>query len=87
MPISKVMSFNGSRGMTLDVLSGKGAFFGTAPICVNGGPSAYPKKLLPTCGCWVIKLTATAGIPDFPGVAFGPSFGTRIQVGMPKLAC
>ena len=68
------MSFNGSRGMTLDVLSGKVDFLELLQFCVNGGPlltQNYYHFL--DLG---YKLTATAG-SDFPWCGLGPSFGTE----------
>jgi len=67
------MSFNGSRGMTLDVLDGKVDFLELLQFCVEGGPlitQNYYHYL--DLG---YKLTATAG-SDFPWCGLGPVFGT-----------
>jgi len=67
------MSFNGSRGMTLDVLRGKIDFLELLQFCVEGGPlltQNYYHFL--DLG---YKLTATAG-SDFPWCGLGPTFGT-----------
>jgi hypothetical protein len=66
------MSFNGSRGMTLDVLDGKVDFLELLQFCVEGGPlltQNYYRFL--DLG---FKLTATAG-SDFPWCGIGPLFG------------
>ncbi len=68
------MSFNGSRGMTLDVLSGKVDFLELLQFCVEGGPlltQNYYHFL--DLG---YKLTATAG-SDFPWCGNGPQFGVE----------
>jgi hypothetical protein len=67
------MSFNGKRGMTLDVLRGKVDFLELLQFCVEGGPlitDNYYHFL--DLG---YKLTATAG-SDFPWCGTGPTFGT-----------
>lgn len=67
------MSFNGSRGMTLEVLAGKVDFLELLQFCVEGGPlltQNYYHYL--DLG---YKLTATAG-SDFPWCGNGPLFGT-----------
>lgn len=66
------MSFNGFRGMTLDVLAGKVDFLELLQYCVEGGPlltQNYYHFL--DLG---YKLTATAG-SDFPWCGEGPLFG------------
>lgn len=66
------MSFNGSRGMTLDVLSGRVDFLELLQFCVEGGPlltQNYYHFL--DLG---YKLTATAG-SDFPWCGNGPRYG------------
>lgn len=66
------MSFNGSRGMTMDVLSGRVDFLELLQFCVEGGPlltQNYYHFL--DLG---YKLTATAG-SDFPWCGNGPKFG------------
>ncbi len=68
------MSFNGFRGMTLDVLAGKVDFLELLQFCVEGGPlltQNYYHFL--DLG---YKLTATAG-SDFPWCGNGPLFGTE----------
>ena len=68
------MSFNGFRGMTLDVLAGKVDFLELLQFCVEGGPlitQNYYHFL--DLG---YKLTATAG-SDFPWCGNGPAFGTE----------
>lgn len=68
------MSFNGFRGMTLDVLAGKVDFLELLQFCVEGGPlltQNYYHFL--DLG---FKLTATAG-SDFPWCGNGPLFGTE----------
>ena len=68
------MSFNGSRGMTMDVLDGKVDFLELLQFCVEGGPlltQNYYHYL--DLG---YKLTATAG-SDFPWCGLGPIFGTE----------
>ena len=68
------MSFNGKRGMTLDVLRGKVDFLELLQFCVEGGPlitDNYYHFL--DLG---YKLTATAG-SDFPWCGTGPRFGTN----------
>ncbi len=70
----QAMSFNGSRGMTLDVLDGKMDFLELLQFCVKGGPlitQNYYHYL--DLG---YKLTATAG-SDFPWCGDGPAFGTE----------
>ncbi len=66
------MSFNGSRGMTMDVFNGKVDFLELLQFCVNGGPlltQNYYHFL--DLG---YKLRATAG-SDFPWCGNGPRFG------------
>ncbi len=66
------MSFNGSRGMTMDVLDDKVDFLELLQFCVNGGPlltQNYYHYL--DLG---YKLTATAG-SDFPWCGNGERFG------------
>ena len=66
------MSFNGFRGMTMDVLDGKVDFLELLQFCVEGGPlltQNYYHFL--DLG---YKLTATAG-SDFPWCGNGPRFG------------
>lgn len=68
------MSFNGSTGMTMDVLDGKVDFLELLQFCVEGGPlltQNYYHYL--DLG---FKLTATAG-SDFPWCGNGPLFGTN----------
>ena len=68
------MSFNGFRGMTIDVLAGKVDFLELLQFCVEGGPlltQNYYHFL--DLG---FKLTATAG-SDFPWCGNGPTFGTE----------
>lgn len=68
------MSFNGFRGMTLDVLAGKVDFLELMQFCVEGGPlltQNYYHFL--DLG---YKMTATAG-SDFPWCGNGPLFGTE----------
>ena len=68
------MSFNGSRGMTMDVLNGKVDFLELLQFCVEGGPlltQNYYHYL--DLG---YKLTATAG-SDFPWCGNGPNFGVE----------
>ena len=68
------MSFNGFRGMTMDVLAGKVDFLELLQFCVEGGPlltQNYYHFL--DLG---FKLTATAG-SDFPWCGDGPLFGTE----------
>ena len=68
------MSFNGSRGMTMDVLDDKVDFLELLQFCVAGGPlltQNYYHYL--DLG---YKLTATAG-SDFPWCGNGPRFGTE----------
>lgn len=66
------MSFNGHRGMTLDVTTGKIDFLELLQFCVEGGPihlDHYYHFL--DLG---FPLTATAG-SDFPWCGRGPNFG------------
>ena len=68
------MSFNGSRGMTMDVLDDKVDFLELLQFCVDGGPlltQNYYHFL--DLG---YKLIATAG-SDFPWCGNGPRFGTE----------
>lgn len=68
------MSFNGFRGMTLDVLAGKVDFLELMQFCVEGGPlitQNYYHFL--DLG---YKLTATAG-SDFPWCGIGPAYGVE----------
>lgn len=68
------MSFNGSRGMTMDVLDDKVDFLELLQFCVDGGPlltQNYYHYL--DLG---YKLIATAG-SDFPWCGNGPRFGTE----------
>jgi len=68
------MSFNGSRGMTMDVLDNKVDFLELLQFCVDGGPlltQNYYHFL--DLG---YKLIATAG-SDFPWCGNGPRFGTE----------
>lgn len=68
------VSFNGSRGMTLDVLDDKVDFLELLQFCVNGGPlltQNYYHYL--DLG---YKLIATAG-SDFPWCGNGPRFGVE----------
>ena len=68
------MSFNGFRGMTLDVLAGKVDFLELMQFCVEGGPlltQNYYHFL--DLG---YKLTATAG-SDFPWCGNGPRYGVE----------
>lgn len=66
------MSFNGFRGMTMDVLSGKVDFLELLQFCVEGGPLVTQNYYhFLDLG---YKLTATAG-SDFPWCGNGPLFG------------
>ncbi len=68
------ISFNGSRGMTMDVLDDKVDFLELLQFCVDGGPlltQNYYHFL--DLG---YKLIATAG-SDFPWCGNGPRFGTE----------
>ncbi|MCG8308487.1 MAG: CehA/McbA family metallohydrolase [Cytophagales bacterium] len=66
------MSFNGFRGMTLDVLAGKVDFLELLQFCVDGGPLLVQNYYhFLDLG---YKITATAG-SDFPWCGNGPRFG------------
>jgi hypothetical protein len=68
------MSFNGYRGMTMDILQEKLDFLELLQFCVEGGP------LLTDHYYFFLdlgfKLTATAG-SDFPWCGKGPRFGVE----------